>query len=144
MIDMVMAANSIRGDMVYRLMDGLTAAYDRNNGEIAYLQACNDWLARDLERLCTEYSTVVDSANLQEADYRRRIADLEQQITDLQREHANLKAKYKERDASTMQENTLSHSVHSLRMSMPPDAPSGSLLADYNAVLANRRAQEGK
>jgi hypothetical protein len=113
MVDMMMAANSIKGDVAfYRLMDGLTTAYHRHNykGEIACLQACNDGLARDLKLVCAEYSNVVDSANVLEADYRRRIADLEQHITDLQREHARLEAKYKERDAPAMQESARSRS----------------------------------
>ena len=153
MSDALTAASMISGDMAfYRLMDGLTAACARRNyeNEIAYVQACNEWLARNLKRVCAANSTLVETANAREADYRRRIADLERQVADLD-------AKYKERDAQAVQEASRSRDDYSwlvekhknilsnyrtLLMSVPPSTLSGSLLGDYNAVTQMARERE--
>ena len=136
----------------YRMMDGLRAACARRDyeSEIAYIQACNEWLARNLQRVCAANSTLVETANAREADYRRRIADLERQVADLD-------AKYKERDAEEVQEasrrrddyswlvekhKTILANYRTLLMSVPPSTLSGSLLADYNAVTEMARERE--
>lgn len=154
MSDAMMAANAIRGDMAfYRLIDGLTAAHARHDyeNEIAYIRACNDWLVRNLRFVCAEYGKLVDTANGREADYRRRIVELEQQNARLMGEVAQLQAKYDERDNQARQEANQRYEAHTslfekhksildcyrtLLMTVPPEmlARNPRLLADYEAV----------
>ena len=156
MSDAFAAANMISGQLsYYRMMDGLRAARARRDyeNEIAYVQACNDWLTRNLKRVCDEYGRLVDTANAREADYRRRIADLEQ-------ENANLEAKYKERDALAVQDAARSREDYNrlvekhksilgcyktLLMRAPPSAFSGNsrLLTDYETVRDSGYKPEG-
>jgi len=155
MSDALTAASMISGQLsYYRMMDGLRDACARRDyeNEIAYVQACNDWLSRNLKRVCAEYGKLADTANGREADYRQRIADLERQV-------ANLEAKYKERDAAAAQyaASALAHSNHlverlnglladykALLMSAPPSTFNGNkrLLADYNTFLNAEKAPE--
>jgi len=153
MSDALAAASMISGQLsYYRMMDGLRAACARRDyeSEIAYIQACNEWLARNLKRVCAANSTLVETANAREADYRRRIADLERQVADLD-------ARYKERDAQALQEASRGRDDYSwlvekhksilanyrtLLMSVPPSTLSGSLLADYDAVTQMARERE--
>ena len=154
MSDAMMAANAIRGDMAfYRMIDGLTAAHARHNfeNELTYLQARNDWLTRNLMRVCDEYGKLVDTANGREAEYRRRIADLEQENGDLTAKVARAEAKYKERDARAVQEadqnrdqynrlvedhNDVLRRYKTLLMSVSPEMLAGNprLLVDYKVV----------
>lgn len=163
MSDVMMAANAIRGDMAfYRMIDGLTAAHARRNyeNEITYLQARNDWLTRNLKRVCDEYGKLVDTANGREAEYRRRIADLEQEIVDLTGKVARAEAKYTERDAQAVQDaakeresynslvahhNDMLRCYKTLLMSASPEMLAGNprLLADYEAVRDSGFKPEG-
>jgi len=163
MSDAMMAANAIRGDMAfYRMIDGLAAAHARRNyeNEVAYLQARTDWLTRNLKRVCDEYGKLVDTANGREAEYHRRIADLEQENDDLTAKVARAEAKYKGRDAQAAQEadqnrdqynrlvedhNDVLRRYKTLLMSISPEMLAGNprLLADYKVARDSEFKPEG-
>lgn len=146
----------------YRMIDGLNAACARRNfeNEITYLQACNDWLARNLRYVCAEYGKLVDTANGREAEYRRRIAELEQQNADLRGENHRLEGRYLERDAVAAQDaakeresynrlvekhKSILDCYRTLLMSVPPEVLAGNpqLLADYETVRDSGFKREG-
>ena len=163
MSDALAAASMISGQLsYYRMMDGLRAACVRRNyeNELTYLQARNDWLTRNLMRVCDEYGKLVDTANGREAEYRRRIADLEQENSDLKAEVARTEAKYKERDARAVQEadqkrdeydrlvelhNGVLRRYKTLLMSVSPEMLAGNprLLVDYEVVRDSEFKPEG-
>lgn len=163
MSDALAAASMISGQLsYYRMMDGLRAACARRNyeNELTYLQACNDWLTRNLMRVCDDYGNLVDTANGREAEYRRRIADLEQENGDLTAKVARAEAKYKERDVQAVQEadqnrdqynrlvedhNDVLRRYKALLMSVSPEVLGGNprLLVDYKIVRASELKPEG-
>jgi hypothetical protein len=163
MSDALAAASMISGQLsYYRMMDGLRAACARRNygNETTYLQARNDWLTRNLMHVCDEYGKLVDTANGREAEYCRRIADLEQKNADLQGEVARANARYEERGARAVQEadqkrdkynRLVEHHSDILRcyktllMSVSPETLAGypRLLADYEAVRDSGFKPEG-
>lgn len=81
---------------------GATRALRSFETDIAHVRAWNDWLRQNLDRICAEYVKLADTANEREAEYRRRIADLEQQNAALQTENARLEGQYRERDAEAV------------------------------------------
>lgn len=163
MSDALAAASMISGQLsYYRMMDGLRAACARRNyeNELAYVQARNDWLTRNLMRVCDEYGKLVDTANGREAEYRRRIADLEQENGDLKAQVALAEAKYKQRDARAVQEadqkrgeydrlvelhNGVLRRYKTLLMSVSPEMLAGNprLLVDYEVVRDSEFKPEG-
>jgi hypothetical protein len=163
MSDALAAASMISGQLsYYRMMDGLRAACARRDyeNELTYLQARNDWLTRNLMRVCDEYGKLVDTANGREAEYRRRIADLEQENDDLTAKVARAEAKYKGREAQAVQEadqnrdqynrlvedhNDVLRRYKTLLTSVSPEVLAGNprLLVDYKVVQGSEFKSEG-
>lgn len=128
--------------------------------DIAYQQACNDWLARNLRYVCGEYGKLVDTATGREAEYRRRIAELEQQNAELRGENQRLEDRFQERDALAVQDaakeresynrlvekhRSILDCYRTLLISVPPEMLAGSprLLADYETVRDSGFKSEG-
>lgn len=93
MSDIFGAANMISGQLsAYRMIDGMREARARRvyESEVAYFQACNQWLNEALDREIAERNRVINAANAREADYQRQIAQLNERITEVEQYSARV------------------------------------------------------
>ena len=128
--------------------------------DIAHVRAWNDWLSQNLDRVCAEYGKLVDTANEREAEYRRRIADLEEQNAGLQRENVRLEGKYRERDAQAIEHTETRRQAYNrlvekhasilecyktVLMTVPPELFAGNerVFKDYETIRDSGFKPEG-